>query len=452
MPFCKHRISKIFFAAAFAVCPASFADDYESIVVDDEISLFLSDIVCKIKHALGYESDIKVYVTDNRVLNAYASQDGVIVVNAGAIMQCENVEEIIAILAHETAHIAGRHLSTIIANVPNCIRAGLVIALIGAAAGIIAKNPDPCFAGVIGGDSVASHMSISKLRQKEGTADTKAAQAIRKLGWPVFGGFISIHRKLGSSPAIFSKYLLTHPLQEERMEKFREYYMEDKKRSFPKETIEFLSKLQTKFDVIKLKLQALVNNPRDFIEVHKSPKSDEEAYAISIAMYRLGQYDAAIKIVNIIMEAPKSSIDKTHCSEILAMCLINTKKFKEAADTAWSALSSQKETKYRDLTMIYADSVIEGKLLGKHMDNAIKLLRKMALKRDDPLATHLLGKLYAINGMDCEASLCAAEAFLLEGDKRMALIHAKRASSYSKNKIIKRKAEDIMFACREEQK
>jgi predicted Zn-dependent protease len=98
--------------------------------------------------------------------------------------------------------------------------------------------------------------------------------------------------------------------------------------------------------------------------------------------------------------------------------------------------------------MIYADAVIKGKLTGNHLANSIKLLRKIAMRREDAIAIHLLGELYMMSGKPAEASLCAAEVCSCCGDKRMALIHAKRALS-SSSKFTKRKAQDIISACQD---
>jgi predicted Zn-dependent protease len=438
-------MGRILWGALVISQSSAIASDSECIVVDDEIELFLIEIINSVKRSLNYSPDIPVYVVNSRVLNACASQDGAIFVNAGAIMQCHNVKELIAILSHETAHVAGRHVSTIVANLRDCARTGLATALIGTAIGIIAKDSSPLVVGMIGGDSIATHMSLSKMRQKENTADTMAARAIRKLGWPVFDGFVSLHQRMDSGSVLFSKYLSTHPQSEERVEKFKEYYGGDKKREPSKKATAHLVMLQKMFEWIKLKMQALMDTPAEFIALHKSPKNDGEIYAVAVALYRMSKYEKAIELISTIIRDPNSDMDKIHCTEILAMCLISTKKFARAAEEAWNVLKDRRKEIYRDLAMIYAVSVIEGRL-HKHTARAMRLVKKTVLKHGDEFAMNLLGKLYAMDGKNEEASLCAAEAFLVTGDRRVALIHAKKASS-SRCEITKRRAKDIIAVC-----
>jgi predicted Zn-dependent protease len=167
-----------------------------SILMDDETENFLKEIVCKIRDALNYPDEINVYVLDDQELNAAATQNGEVVVNVGAILQCKNVKEMIAILAHEVAHVEGRHIITFLSNRGNFMKGGLVATLIGAMASICAGSPGPLIAGVTGGSAVGNQMALAALRRRENMADTKAAEAVKRLKWPVLGGFVSLHNNL----------------------------------------------------------------------------------------------------------------------------------------------------------------------------------------------------------------------------------------------------------------
>jgi predicted Zn-dependent protease len=414
--------------------------------MDDESESFILEIISKIKGALKYDGDINVYILGSQALNAAATQDGDVVINAGAILQCDNVYEFIAIVAHEVGHIEGAHIATFSVNQKDFARAGLVTTLIGAAASAVSGSAAPLLAGVFGGQSMGTGMALSKLRQKESIADTKAAQAIKQLQWPVFKGFVSIHRKLAeNSTGIYNVYLSTHPQSQDRIDKCLKFLSEEKGTKVSKEVSELMEKYQRQFETVRHKIRALIMPVEDVLRLYSHPKNSNEKYAKAIALYRGHRYEAAVPIVDELIRQKTEDTDQAYYEEIKAMCLINMKRCHEAAEICWNILKNNRNIKkvHRDLGVIYADAIVEG-TLKNHIDNAIKILKKIRIiKREDPSVIEELGKLYAMKNMHDEASLCAAEASLLMNDEKTALIHAKRALR-SSNKAVRRRAEDII--------
>jgi predicted Zn-dependent protease len=431
----------IFLSLSFSVNSGHF-DDY--ILMDDESESFLKEIIDKLKDSMKYPGNINIYISSSQILNASANQNGNIIINAGAILQCKDVKELIAILAHETGHIAGSHIETFLSTRDEFMKAGLVTALIGAFASILANDTGPLIAGVAGSQSIASGMALSKLRQKENIADTKAAQAIQSLNWPIFEGFVSIHQKLLSAAGIYDTYLSTHPQSQDRISKFKEYYENEKKQTFSVETTALIQKFQKNFETVQHKIKALILSPESIVKLYSHPKNVNEKYAKAIALYRQHKYTEAINIIDELIIPSDEETDLAYYTEIKAMCLINLKKCQEAADICWNILKNEKKMKiHRDLGIIYADAIIEGNLT-RHTQNAIKVLKKVLITHENDISVlNMKGKLYSIIGKNEEASLYAAEVAILIGDNKTAIIHAKKASN-STNKIVKQKEIDII--------
>ncbi len=442
-------MKKIFHILAwFFIVSVSSAEDY--IVMDDETETFLCEIVNAIKNGMGYESEIKVYISTDQTLNASAIQSGDIVVNAGAIIQSSNYKELIAILAHEVGHIEGRHIPLLMSHMKDFMKAGLVPALIGGAISAIAGNPAPLMAGVLGGQSISQGMALGKMRQKEEIADTKAADALKKLGWYLFDGCLDMHKKLASKSFIYNEYLSSHPHSSKRIEKYKQYYEEFKNKSLSEKVQKLMKKYETKFETIKKKLQALVIQNEFLGELYKSPQNNDEKYARAVALYRLNKYYEAIKLIE---DLPASNIEQSaYYNEIKCMALINLKKCKEAAELAKKLLQSTRKIKdHRDLVVIYAEAVNSGNI-NSHAKSAIKYLRRiLAPKEDDISALHELGKLYTMTNHPDKASYCAARTAFLSGDNKMAKFHASRAISGKDPTIIK-KAKDILTSLEDETK
>ncbi len=443
------RMKKIFhILALFFVASVSFAGDY--IVMDDETETFLCEIVNAIKRGMGYEREIKVYISTDQTLNASAIQSGDIVVNAGAIIQSSNYKELITILAHEVGHIEGGHIPILMSHMKDFMKAGLVPALIGGAISAIAGNAAPLMAGVFAGQSISQGMVLGKMRQKEEIADTKAADALKKLGWYLFDGCLDMHKKLASKSFVHNEYLSSHPHSSKRIEKYKQYYEEFKNRPLSEKVKKLMKKYEAKFEMIKKKLQALVIQNEFLSELYKSPKNNNEKYARAVALYRLHMYSEAIKLID---DLPSDDIEQSaYYNEIKCMALINLKKNKEAAELAKKLLQSTRSIKdHRDLIIIYAEAVSSGNIRS-HAESAIKYLRRILAPKDDDIsALHELGKLYTITNRPGKASYCAAQTAFLSGDNKMAKIHASRAIAGSDPTITK-KANDILKSLEDETK
>ncbi len=431
------KFIKIFTLLIF--CFSLKAENY--LLMDDESESFLSEIVEKIKDALDFEGMIKIYISNDQTLNASATQSGDIIVNAGAITQCSNSKELIAILAHEVGHIAGVHVTTYLANRMDFLKAGLVPALIGAVASICSQNGAPVMAGLLSGQSLGTGMALSKLRQKENIADTKAIQAMERLNWyPVFEGFVSIHEKLNSDTIIFNKYLSTHPLSQDRIAKFKKY--RDLNKPISQKTIDLLRDFENRFQTIKHKIRALTISSELASSLYKISKNKDEKYARAVILYRLNKYQESIRLINeLLTESPNNA----YYTEIKSMCLINLRKCNEAANEALKILKNDRNTTiHRDLGIIYGDAVLEGKLKA-HIPQAIKFLKKILSRYDNDLSTiNLLGNLYQRSGKEHNSELYAAKSAYIIGDMRMANVHAEKAAK-SADPAIKKQAEDILF-------
>jgi predicted Zn-dependent protease len=433
--------SKLFFLIFISF--SSLASEY--IIMDEESESFLEDIIEKISGALNYKQKISVYISNSQVLNACANQRGDILINAGAILRCSDVCELIAIIAHEVGHIAGSHITAFLANRSDFMRAGLVTMLIGATASILARDAAPLAAGVLGGQNMTQKMALTKLRQKESMADTRSAEAIKKLGWPIFKSFVSIYEKLSAGIPIYNVYESTHPYSADRVAKFRKLYEEEKNKEFDEEKIELIKSMQKKFEIIQTKIKALVFNPSYIIDLYRNPKNNSEKYAKAIALYKNRKFEESEKLIDDILADKEEVFNAANLTEIKAMCLIKRNKPEEAAKISYQYLN-QKDT-HRDLGIIYADAVVVGELDRKQIKQAIRMLNKIRIKYKNELSIiDMLGRLYSINNEEDKSRLCSAEIASQIGDEKTAVLHARKASK-SKNKFVRRNALDILTSC-----
>src|ERR1700688_932944 len=102
------------------------------IIRDAEIEQLLRDYTQPILRVAGLgQRNIRAVIINDRGFNAFVSDAKRIFVNAGALMDAETPNQIIGVLAHETGHIAGGHLSKLRAELANAQTASILAMLLG---------------------------------------------------------------------------------------------------------------------------------------------------------------------------------------------------------------------------------------------------------------------------------------------------------------------------------
>ena len=82
------------------------------LIRDAEIEQLLRDYTAPILRAAGLaQQNVHIVIINDRAFNAFVVDGRRIFVNVGALLDAKTPNEIIGVLAHETGHIAGGHLS-----------------------------------------------------------------------------------------------------------------------------------------------------------------------------------------------------------------------------------------------------------------------------------------------------------------------------------------------------
>ena len=435
---------KITFILFFTYIYFTFICFSSEIIMDDETETFLTEIVDKIKESSGMSKKIEVYISSDIDPNAFATENGNIVINIGMIKLCENVKELIAVLAHEVGHISGHHIAVFMSNRSDFMSAGLVPMILGAVVSVVTMNPAPIMFGMGGAGHVYERLALKKLREKENMADSFSVEAVKKLKWDVLDGFVSIHEKISRQPEYMNVYTSTHPSSYDRISRFKEHALQSKKEKYPEESASIVKYYESKFQKIKLKLLAYTRPPQEILE---SAKDD---YSLSIAYHRNHDYEKSLLHINKLL---KDDLNNPYYTEIKVMNLINQSKLEEAVKVCEESIKFNKKLYCRDLALLAAHAISEIKSpQNDKIEYILKMLRRNLLKYPNDLSIiNMMGKLYSKQNKQDKASLCAAEIAFFAKDSKLAEIHAKRALETS-DPIAKRKAQDILQALKNENK
>jgi predicted Zn-dependent protease len=127
-------------------------------------------------------SAIRVHLINASSINAFVAGGQRIFVHTGLLEQALTPNEVIGVMAHETAHIAGGHLARLGLQIDKLSTASIIGMLIGAAAiaGAAASGQGGAASAgqgvLLGSQSIAQRSLLSYVRAQESAADQAAVK------------------------------------------------------------------------------------------------------------------------------------------------------------------------------------------------------------------------------------------------------------------------------------
>ena len=146
------------------------------LIRDAEIEQLMRDYTQPVLRAAGLaQQKVQVTIINDRTFNAFVMDGRRIFINAGALMDAKTPNEIIGVLAHETGHMAGGHLSRLRQQLEMAQTQSIIAMILGVGAmvaaarsGGAAGNPS---AAMLGPQSAIQRSLLSYQRAQEEQAD-----------------------------------------------------------------------------------------------------------------------------------------------------------------------------------------------------------------------------------------------------------------------------------------
>ena len=111
------------------------------VIRDAEIEQLLRDYTQPILRAAGLaQQNVQVTIINDRSFNAFVMDGRRIFINAGALVDAKVPNEVIGVLAHETGHMAGGHLSRLRQQLANAQAASIIAMILGLGGAIAASR------------------------------------------------------------------------------------------------------------------------------------------------------------------------------------------------------------------------------------------------------------------------------------------------------------------------
>lgn len=403
-----------------ATAAPSFA---QSLLRDAETEQLLRDATRPIFLAAGLQPDaVDMYILNDKSLNAFVAGGQNIFIHSGTLMQAQDINEVLGVLAHETGHITGAHIARMSDGAAAPTAISIISLLLGAAA-IAAGAGDAGAAVLMGGQSMAQRTFLSYTRVQESSADQAGATFLEAAG--ISGkGLLKFFDRIRDQELLVSAYqdpyIQTHPLTGDRMARLQTRLQESPYWDKPPDP-----DLERRFERMQAKMAGFLNRPDVTLRMY--PVTDTSANARYARVYAYNQaieWDAALaEAQSLIDDYPNDP----YFHEIKGQIHFENGQVEQALPDLRRAHELLPEEPIIMSLLAQALVAIEKP---EYDREATRILEKAV--RADPyndLAWRNLAIVYNRSDDEANASLATAELFLLYGRSRDAVFQAQKASS-----------------------
>src|SRR4051794_22240431 len=430
------KLTALATAAALIVAPVVPAGAEQErglrVIRDTESEQLLREYTRPILRAAGLEKqNIQMVILNEGAFNAFVADGRRIFVNHGAMMQSETPNQIIGVLAHETGHLAGGHLSKMREQMARAQTQMIIAMLLGAGAmvaGSRSGSPNSGLANagaaaVAGPQEMIRRTLISYVRQQEENADRAGVKFLTANGQSARGMYETFKRFTndimfaahGADP-----YLQSHPMPAERVAA-----LEELARSSPYWDKKDDPALQLRHDMVRAKVSAFMER-QDTVYRRYPPSNDglPARYARAIATYLHGDLRSALAQIDGLIQVQPNN---PYFYELRGQALLEGGKPAEAIAPLRKALQLSNNAPLIEMLLGQALVATDNKA---YSEEAIAILRSaVARETEAPLGYTQLAMAYGRKGDFAQADLASAQAAFLRGDNKTARELASRAKT-----------------------
>lgn len=430
----------LFIGLFFTLKPLVASPPAEGAMIRDaEVEQVLKSYLTPIFRVAGLNPNtIRLYIIHSKEVNAFAMGGGRIAVTTGFLLKAKSALQVMGVLAHETAHIAGNHVIRGVDAYEKALLQGLLGTLGGVAAGL-AGSPEAAMAMILGSQEFAKSGFLKFTRSQESAADQGAARFLDKLEYSS-KGLLEFMQILHKDDLLLEHYVdpyaLTHPLHSERIDFFRTHLNQSPyaNRGLPKEFDESFARVQVKLTAFTLSPDVTLS------QFDANNHSLLARYGRAIAHFQNSHIEDSLKEVDsLIQEFPQDP----HFWDLKGQILFESGKIHESASAYEKAVQLSPQTPL--LRVNWAHALIESNDPQKLETAYSELLRATTEEPDNPFAFRLLAIYYGKKERVGLAALSLAEMALIVGDLKAAEQQAKRSQHLLKNEPTHQaRAKDIL--------
>jgi predicted Zn-dependent protease len=411
----------------------------QSLIRDAEIEDTLRVYTNPLLGAAGLNpADVDLYIVNDPSLNAFVRGGQNIYVHTGLILEADNPNELIGVLAHETGHIAGGHLVRSREAIGQSMGASLISIGLGVLA-IAAGAPDAGAALISGSQAIAMGNFVRHTRVQESAADQAALQYLEQTGQSGQGLLDFFNENM--RPYEFQTrrappWMMTHPYSSDRVEALRQGVNAASNRGAHDS-----EDYQRRFAFMQAKLIGFLQSQGQVLARYPLTDTSQPArYARAVAYYRVSDLTSARNELNALLtESPENA----YFQELMGQILFENGRAEESIPYHRRSTELKPDTPLLMVNLARALTAAHGRA---GADEAIPILtRATQLEADNAYVWRELAAARDLRGEEGLAQLASAEMNFAIGNHGAALSFAERARrSIPRNTPSYQRAQDIV--------
>ncbi|MGB2447653.1 MAG: M48 family metalloprotease [Parvibaculales bacterium] len=277
----------------------------QRLVRDAEIEALMHDYSRPLFRAAGLDPErVGISLINDRNLNAFVTNGQNIYVHTGLILEAEEPNMVIGVLAHEIGHITGGHLARGAEAASTAQRPALIATILGMGS-ILAGAGDLGLALITGGQQLAVRNFLTYSRGQEAAADNTALQLLEATEQSA-EGIIDMMDSLANqeilSEVYQDPYARSHPMSRDRVKAYR-----NGARNSPFKDVRDPEKRIFRHKMAQAKIYGFLDSPSTTFRRYRNKDTQPARYARAIAYFRQGSRDKALDAVRgLIREMPNN--------------------------------------------------------------------------------------------------------------------------------------------------
>jgi predicted Zn-dependent protease len=397
---------------------------------DAEIEQLLREYTQPLLRAAGLaQQNIQVIIINDRSFNAFVADGRRIFVNGGALMESETPNQIIGVLAHETGHIAGGHLSRMREAMAAATTQSIIAMLLGVGALVAAGRTGASGLGQAGAAAIAGptqaiqNSMLGYMRAQEDQADRAAVKFLNATGQSAKGMYETFKRLANQilyQARYINPYMQSHPLPNERVAA-----LEGMAKASPYWDHKDSPALQARHDLMRAKLYGFLE--RSDGVARRYPPSDTSLaarYARAISAYRFSDPRAAAAQIDALIQAQPQN---PYFYELKGQALLEAGKPVEAIAPLRQAIQLAPNPVL--IQIMLAQALVATRDRAR-VDEAVSILQGAITREpESPDAYSHLAMAYGLKNDLARADLASAQAAFMRGDIKTAREIAARAKT-----------------------
>ncbi len=393
------------------------------LIRDAETEYLMREFSTPIFKAAGLNADaVNIHLVNANTLNAFVAGGQRMFLHTGLILEADRPNMLIGVIAHETGHMAGGHLSRQQEALASASTSTIVSAILGIGA-IAVGAGDVGMALITGGQTVAQREFLQYSRIQESSADQAAVTYLDRVGWSGKGMMDTFYLFRGQevlSDRQQDPYLRSHPLSGDRLSA-----LEDRVLTSPYADVEDPVEWILAFDMVKAKLYGFLDRPD--LTFRRFPATDTSIpahYARAVAHHKRGDLArATAELEPIIAALPNNP----WIAELHGQILFESGKIVESIAPYRRSVELAPHAPLLRVGLAQSLIATEDMAMTKEALEQLEIARQQ--DKENSTAYHQAAIAYARLGDYGNAELSTAERFYVIGQLPRAQQHAKRAQS-----------------------